>query len=233
MSLSQKAVEICYALVRVAAQIRRPELRSRVEKQAFVFLESVSSGDYSNALNASSAISALLKIGQALYEVEAINVSVISGELEFVDAAMRQSIGLEGLPDWQRIFPESGNSKNKPGNSANNSAIGRSMSDVRPPQQSASLPQSSNGHQTIVDASAPEANGTNGNGFAATMRQSAILEKIRQSINGQTQLKDIIAAFPEISERTMRYDLQKLCNQGLINRVGNGGPGSYYAMRNK
>ncbi|TSC83082.1 MAG: hypothetical protein G01um101419_282 [Parcubacteria group bacterium Gr01-1014_19] len=225
MSLDQKAVEICYALVRVAAQIRRPELRARIEKQAFVFLENVSSGDFSSAINNSSAISSLLKIGQALYEVESVNVSVISGELEFVNSAMRQSLGLNGLPDWQRIFPEPGNVKTKQGNSANNPAISRSMSDLRPPQSG--VP---NGNvQQSVDTTTSESNGMNGNGFAATMRQSAILEKIRQSGNGQIQLKDIIAAFPETSERTMRYDLQKLCSQGLVDRVGNGGPGSYYA----
>ena len=76
-----------------------------------------------------------------------------------------------------------------------------------------------------------QSNGTNGNGMNSTIRQSAILEKIRQSGNKQSQLKDIIAAFPDISERTMRYDLQKLCFQGLIERIGNGGPGSYYLAK--
>lgn len=233
MSLDQKSVEICYALVRIAAQIRRVELRSRIEKQAFAFLENVSSGDFHHALENSSAISALLKMGQALYEIESVNSSVIGGELEFVNAAMRQSLGLDGLPDWQKIFPESGNSKNQPGNAANNSAMTRSMSDLRPPRPAVPMVSGGNGHQALTDAVSTEINGSNGNGFAATMRQSAILEKIRQSPDGQTQLKDIIAAFPETSERTMRYDLQKLCSQGLVDRVGSGGPGSYYALRNK
>ena len=71
----------------------------------------------------------------------------------------------------------------------------------------------------------------NGNGLASAIRQSAILEKIRQSENRQAPLKEILAAFPEVSERTMRYDLQKLCGQDVIERVGNGGPGSYYTIK--
>jgi predicted ATPase len=75
------------------------------------------------------------------------------------------------------------------------------------------------------------ANNGNGNGIAGAMRQSAILEKIRQSENQKIQVKDLTTSFPEVSERTMRYDLQKLCSQGVLERVGNGGPGSYYALK--
>lgn len=79
-----------------------------------------------------------------------------------------------------------------------------------------------------------EANGNsngNGNGISSTIRQSAIIEKIRQT--GNTAMRDLLAAFPEVSERTLRYDLQKLCNQGIVDRIGNGGPSSHYAIRNK
>lgn len=230
MQLTQKAIEICYALVRVAAQVRRPELRSRLERQAFAFLENVASESLQEALGNSAAVFSLLKIGQALYEIESVNVAVINGELESVNAAMRQSVGLAGLPDWQKMFSDTSDSKNQSGNAANNPAISRSMTDLRPPQTAQN--GSSSEHDEVSHS---ESNGSsgNGNGFAATMRQSAILDKIRQSGNGQLQLKDIIAAFPEISERTMRYDLQKLRSQGLVDRVGNGGPASYYALRNK
>ncbi len=60
--------------------------------------------------------------------------------------------------------------------------------------------------------------------LGATIRQSAILEKIRA---GSSQIKDLMVSFPDVSERTLRYDLHKLHNQGLINRVGNGPNTSY------
>ncbi len=60
-------------------------------------------------------------------------------------------------------------------------------------------------------------------------RQSAILEKIRQS--GNCRMKDIQGIFPNISERTIRYDLQSLIEQGLIERIGQSGPSTYYRER--
>jgi len=33
---------------------------------------------------------------------------------------------------------------------------------------------------------------------------------------------------PNISERTIRYDLQTLLEQGLVERVGNAGPSVFY-----
>ncbi len=65
----------------------------------------------------------------------------------------------------------------------------------------------------------------------SAIRQSAIVDKIRQSGNQETQLKDIIAGFNDVSERTIRYDLQKLCNQGILERIGSGGPSTYYKIR--
>ena len=63
----------------------------------------------------------------------------------------------------------------------------------------------------------------------AAMRQSAIMEIMRQVQN--CRIKDLIAAFPGISERTLRYDLQKLCEEGVIERLGPGGPGTYYQLK--
>ena len=67
----------------------------------------------------------------------------------------------------------------------------------------------------------------------AIIRQSAILQRIRQSGNppgGETgcRMKDIIEGFPEVSERTLRYDLERLSEQGLIERVGQSGPATSY-----
>ncbi len=61
------------------------------------------------------------------------------------------------------------------------------------------------------------------------IRQKTIVEKIRQS--GNCRVREIQEIFPELSERTLRYDLQKLSDQGLIERIGNGGPASFYRIK--
>lgn len=62
-----------------------------------------------------------------------------------------------------------------------------------------------------------------------TIRQSAIADRIRQL--GSCGMKDIQIYFPEISERTLRYDLGKLVEQGLLERLGSGGPNTFYKVR--
>ena len=62
------------------------------------------------------------------------------------------------------------------------------------------------------------------------VRQSAILEKIKQlsQSGAECGLKELMDAFPDVSDRTLRYDLQKLISQGFIVRVGNRGPNTSY-----
>jgi hypothetical protein len=61
------------------------------------------------------------------------------------------------------------------------------------------------------------------------VRQSAILERIRQS--GNCRLRDIQEVLPDLSERTIRYDLQSLVEQNLVEKVGTGGPSVFYRIR--
>jgi len=60
----------------------------------------------------------------------------------------------------------------------------------------------------------------------SAIRQNLILEKI--ATMGRATVKEMVNQFPGVSERTLRYDLQKLCDRGLVERVGNGGPGTNY-----
>jgi len=63
-----------------------------------------------------------------------------------------------------------------------------------------------------------------------TIRQNLISEKIRQS--GKANVRDLTNQFPGVSERTLRYDLQKLCDQGAVEKIGSSGPGTSYVSKN-
>jgi len=66
---------------------------------------------------------------------------------------------------------------------------------------------------------------------SATARswQFVILQKVKDL--GQTTTKELTASFPEISERTIRFYLQKLVDNGSIDRIGSSGPGSAYRAK--
>lgn len=85
------------------------------------------------------------------------------------------------------------------------------------------------GGSNLINSSVPGSDTDILSGNSAMIRQSAILGKIRQS--SYCRLKDIQDLIPNSSERTLRYDLQKLIDQGSIERVGSGGPSSFYRVR--
>ncbi len=212
MSIDQKAKEISYALFRVAVYIRRTYLKDRIEQLSFQLAEQVAMEDLKAGIRTLTSLSVLVELAKQVYEIEKNNALVLLREFGALNAAIRQIAELDsanaGVPVLESMF-----SKQPITRPTTNAAI-TNEDQARP------LPG------IMVDSAMNQANG---NGITATIRQSAILDKIRQS--GNLPLKDIIAAFPEVSERTMRYDLQKLCVQGLIDRVGNGGPASYYVIK--
>jgi hypothetical protein len=60
------------------------------------------------------------------------------------------------------------------------------------------------------------------------IRQTAILERIRQS--GNCRLGELQVILPEVSERTIRYDMDVLVQKKLVERMGIGGRGVYYRI---
>ena len=202
MFISQKAQEISLALIKISVYIRRAELKGRFELLAFDLLERVAGKDFESALSILDVLRALISFGKTIYEIEPYNVRILLQELDGLSAAIQKELGLNEGFDIDSIF-------SKPVSSI----IERS-----------SIDHSTPGNREGDDYNR-EDQVSSGN---SAIRQSAIVERIRQS--GNAAMKDIIAAFPEVSERTLRYDLQKLCFSGAIQRVGNGGPSSYYIL---
>lgn len=64
---------------------------------------------------------------------------------------------------------------------------------------------------------------------AAADRQAKIVAAIRH--NPEARMRDLLAALPGVSERTIRYDLERLVSSGTIEREGVGGPATRYRLR--
>lgn len=213
--LTTKAREICYALVKVAFYIKRNELRQRLEGLAFDILqhtaEAVTDVEEKTLLKkvfrSIAATDVLVKVGHSLYEIEPVNANVLSHELDAFNAAIRQygnslEAQVSDLPGLQSLF----------------SPFPKLVKELVPAKPDSA--DSGNGSE----------NG-NGNGINMAIRQSAIINKIKQGNGSGCRLKDLVAEFPDVSERTLRYDLQRLCERGAVQRIGNGGPSSFYQFR--
>lgn len=213
MFIDQKSQQISLALIRVSVQVRRQDLRSRLERMAFQLLEDVSGDQFEFALNDIEIIRSLSELGRDIYQIEPINAKILLQELGILESAIRQDFGIgSGNFDIGDIF-------SKP-------LVIPESSPILEPILTDPVPDfGSNNHQVN---STGHSNG-NGNGINSTIRQSAIIDIIRQS--KKVGLKDVLVAFPDVSERTVRYDLQKLCTQGVLDRIGNGGPATYYTLK--
>jgi len=232
--VKQKAREISYALIRVCFYIKRQDLKLIIEKSSFELLDKSArlSADYTkNNLNEAraviSSLDGLIRLGYSIYEIEPVNATILVRELDGLDSAIRQFGNLpfneEALPDIDNFFSKTPN--------AVQSDLKRESVQVGKTQDSINVMDFSlDGpveREEVVVTSAVAINNTSLN---AAMRQSAIINKIKSTAT--RKLKDLLTEFPEVSERTLRYDLQRLCGQGVIERVGNGGPASYYKMLN-
>ncbi len=239
--IKQKAREISYSLIRICFYIKRADLRSSIERLSFELLENSARLSVDNnqdnlnkALASISVLDSLVRLGHSIYEIEPVNATILVRELDGLNSAIRQfgnhPYGEEQLPDIESFFskvpvvaqsqaqnPDQGQQALDGGNRVN--PMDFSL-DVQPAKFSFLDEGVKNDDNVTMESGNSAIN--------VAIRQSAIISKIKES-NGR-RLKDLVAEFPDVSERTLRYDLQRLCGQGIIERVGNGGPASYYRL---
>lgn len=182
------------------------------------FLGAVATEDYSRVPAIARGIDYFLKLGTEVGLLNPTNVQLVTGELEGLNAAIAE-FSKSAKPaeiDLGRVFSES---------------LAPISTKATKNDGGEEKISTQNEKQEVVKTEYEGCNGdsNNGNGsqpIKSAMRQSAILEIIRQ--NNNCRMKDIQDSLPEVSERTLRYDLQSLLERGMIERTGNGGPATYY-----
>ena len=214
MPIFQKVNEISLALIRVAIQIRRSDFRSRIEGLTLDLLETTAAKDWEAVLATVHILTSLVSFGKTIYQIEPVNARILDQELDGLANSLKKNFGLNGSSDILEIFDKSTI------RTATNGSNGYSQ------ENPANNPAMVSGN--VHNEESGNGNGS-GSGIAATIRQSAIIDKIKQS--GKVSLKDLLTELPDVSERTIRYDLQRLCGQGVLERIGNGGPSTYYIAR--
>jgi len=194
-------------LITVSVYARRDAFRQKLESISFDILEIIPSKKIGQSIDLLESAKSLVEFGSAIYEIEPMNAEEALRRIDRLNSAIRQFGNVESA-----ILPVAALSKlpEKTGVMDSGKELVRD-SIIR--KEIDSLRQVSN-PSPMADS-----------------RQSAIIDKVKQSSGSRVQLKDILSGFPGVSERTIRYDLQKLCNQGILERMGNGGPSSFYILK--
>jgi predicted HTH transcriptional regulator len=146
-------------------------------------------------------------LGKNLYEIEPKNYLLLEKEFSRLNTAIRQESGIAESIDLHQLI-----SVKIPVKKQEKQNVGQ------------------RGNEIVVDEAEI------GNEFVTTEADYSMNErqdKIMGLIAAQKkmQLRDFISAFPGVSERTLRYDLKRLFEQGRVVRQGSGGPGSYYVVK--
>ncbi len=218
----KKSYEISYALWRMAAIISQAGFAGILYRNASELIDLAATNKYREIAAKIPEIETVIKFGIDVDAVSLANGDVILRELEWLKSAIETHNGKIAELDIAGIFAGKDVPATPDVASVSKPVAPTGFIPLRDEEEPApiNLPVSA-----AVSAEAGEV----GNFPRAEARQSAIAEKIRQM--GACRLADIQAVLPDVSERTIRYDLETLVQRNLIERVGTGGRSVYYRAR--
>jgi hypothetical protein len=227
---AKKAFEIAYAVFRLSDGISSRSFADSFERQGIQLLEAATGGDHERILRQLASLEYFLRLGR-----EANFISRQHGELLYQEmAAFRSAVADFDHtsritdPAWSEIFtrvdwPVSPKPDTNPAEARQDihSGIRSNLAENK---------VSFSGRQEAVPAKRQEDERNR-----VEERQKRILGVIRQygtlpEGKGNCRLKDIQEVLTDASERTIRYDIQELIARGEIERIGNGGPATFYRL---
>ncbi len=214
-----KAYEVAYALFRLAAQMPEKDFAESLRASGTAMLAAAAAEDYVAAERSLRVVECLVKFGGDVGMIGNQNVDVLTREIFALDAAIveRKTVAKTDEVNVSEIFskPEITAPKTAHVDEPAMEPAPMRMEDFRARTESQPVRREQQPRHPSNDSA---------------IRQSSILARIRQS--GNCRLKDIQDVLPNISERTIRYDLQTLVEQNLVERIGNAGPLVFYRTSN-
>jgi hypothetical protein len=229
--IEKKAYEVAYAIFRICGNIGNRPIAGYLESHCLSLFDAAIYGNEKAANAEAKILEYYLRLGSDTGLINYGNAEVIISEIGKMNAAIAEHGAIAVFPEpIKLIFSGNGNEEKS---SAKITAdiqkkeiptevINRELEAIT---NSEDLPEEI---QAASERHAPEQQAVRQNPPQAAMRQSAIVQKIRQS--GNCRMKDVIETFPEVSERTLRYDLERLVTEGVVEKVGQGGPSTFYRV---
>lgn len=246
--IEKKAYEIAYGLFRLSGNLNGKSLAAYMENHALSLFDSAIYGNQDAASRESKIIEYYLRLGGDIGILHQDNVAVMIAEIGKLNSAIAELPKGKVLPEFVKLSV----SKMEP--FEHTQGRPKPLADI---QKAKEIPPEVINKEIEVIANGEETDLSTGSGQAplaslraeesepvtnkpqnvvAEMRQSAIMKIIRQAGNpadgrAGCRMRDIIEALPNVSERTIRYDLERLSERGLVERIGQGGPSTAYRAR--
>lgn len=236
--IGKKAYEIAYALFRISGKIGAQPLARYLENHGLSLFDSAIYGNKESAAKESQIIEYYLRLGGDIGLIHQDNVAVLISEIGKLSSIVSEVPKATGPAPMKLHFSQEPKftadiqKKEVPAE-----VINREIEAIANTEFISAADGSGNNIEQSVQpirqtvppdgrAGKPQLNGIELRQFT---RHAAIMDKIRQLPN--CRMKELQEAFPAVSERTLRYDLEKLSERGLIERLGPGGPATFYRVK--
>jgi len=205
--INRKSQEIAFALMRMASSIRRFELRKKFEALAIHLLENCYYRNFDLAIDSLRVIYGFLEFGKNIYEIEPMNARILGREVYDMRLVL-EKLNNKTDESLEDVFASQLSADDLP---VPNFEDNKEMRKNKEKKAISSFPNKA------VPAKAADPN----------ERQNMIVASLKE--RGRLQLKDIRDILPDVTARTIRYDLKDLVDRGFINRDGKG-PASFYSL---
>lgn len=217
-STSQKAHDIAFATFRVAALVGHRKLREELQNSAVelaVNYEAVANPALAKSATVISILERLITLGESIKEIGPISARVLKRELGNLQTAIKEANAAIQVATSGKKEPQEANLDDIFGSSGNLNGNPPAGGEAKKSEET-------------KEANTASLEATKEALSSVSERQMAILESIRQ--NEFCRLRNIVDDVDGVSPRTIRNDIQDLINMGLVRRVGNGGPASYFQL---
>jgi len=243
--LKEEVNSLSLAIFKVAESVDDSYLRGRIKVKAVDLIEACFGNDDNSLVYSSAILRSLIFLACKLGFISELNRRVISDKLfDFEYVADSHEVGEvdaesiinsrekeeDGIVGLEEVIEE----RNIDGLSGLDSkisldedefsiedkekVIGSEIEDVLPNLEFGNL-----GSENVEKVSSEiQKDGRS----KADERKEKILETVRRE--GICFLRDLAAVFPGYSERTLRYDLEKLIAEKKVEKIGSSGPGTFY-----
>lgn len=212
---TKKAFELSYALLRLAEFTRDQELCSRLSIFAHQLLEVFSNQEYQRAENLIEKIGWFIHLWTELSLIPKHLGESLLQELGEIKKLAFEAHSRVEPSNFKDLLPDS----NEPLFST--PSVSKDFPAKQKKEHISSLPDKKSVSRSSYH-------------YDSSKRQEAIIDFFRSRATSSNTLpvcriKDVQDKFSDVSERTLRYDLQKLVEENLLERVG-AGPMSAYRL---
>ena len=226
--IKNRSFEIAWAVFRCANIIKQPKLKIELENASVDIITNLGVVDNLEKLEQ------LIRLAEVVEEIGKINAFILFREIDNLKEAVRQWNSAirqekEKSSAIDRIFAkvpaplfDINNPSINSGQVSSAKLTTSSSAIVRQDERSSAIVRQAQDKSEKSSAILRQPQDDED-------RQNRLFKKVQEL--GKTTTKELLASFPDISERTVRFYLLRLCDQGLVSRIGSTGPGSYYVAK--